>query len=206
MSKAIKASVICPACGTRTTTFVDGVYMCAKCGWDSTTNTADILFDNLETAVLSNLYPHKFPFYTSGAFGMCHEVQCLSMESFIQSLRVKDPVVQKYICENLTGPMVHKLKPCLRDWREDGYVYWNGSIIMRDSATYQELISTAYDCLFEGNQLFREFVLPHFKGMYLIHSIGNDHVSQTLLTESEFRYQLNRLMQRLDYVQGENNE
>ena len=125
------------------------------------------------------------------------------MESFLQSLRVKDPKLQKYICENCSGPVVQKLKICLRDWREDGYLYWNGIAIKRDSATYQELITTAYDCLFEGNPIFREYVLPHFKDMHLIHSIGKDSTCETLLTEDEFRYQLNRLIQRLNYTDDE---
>lgn len=194
-----KPFIICPVCGN-----LAGInqthYFCHKCNWDSLKSTVDISYDDPTSSVLSNLFPHNFLFYTSCKSGVFDDTHCLSMESFLQSLRVKEPSFQKYICEHYTGPMVQKLKVCLRDWREDGYLYWNGIAIKRDSATYQEFITTAYDCLFEGNPVFREYVLPHFKGMYLIHSIGKDSPSQTLLTESEFRYQLNRLMKRLNFI------
>ena len=201
-----KTSITCPVCGSRATLFQHTHYLCNKCNWDSLENTVDIAYGNPDSSVLSIFFPHKFLFYTRGKLGKFDDTHCLSMESFLQSLRVKDPALQKFICENYSGPMAQKLKVCLRDWRKDGYLYWNGIAIKRDSATYQELITTAYDCLFEGNPIFRECVLPRFKGVHLIHSIGKDYESETLLTESEFRYQLNRLIQRLDYTEGETNE
>lgn len=198
-----KTSIICPVCGNRAELFQHTHYVCNKCKWDSLENTVDIAFGDPVSSVLSNLFPHKFMFFhpTNSAGDVC----CLSMESFLQSLRVKDPNLQKFICENYSGPIVQKLKVCLRDWRKDGYLYWNGIAIKRESETYQNLITTAYDCLFEGNPIFRECVLPKFKGVHLIHSIGKDCESGTLLTEAEFRYQLNRLIQRLDYRE-ENND
>lgn len=198
-----KESIVCPVCGNIATFFHHTHYICSKCKWDSLINTVDISYSDPNSSVLSNLFPHKFLFYTRGK-GSFDDTHCISMESFLQSLRVKDPGLQKYICENYSGINAQKLKACLRDWREDGYLYWNGIAIKRDSATYHELITTAYDCLFEGNPIFRECVLPQFKGMHLIHSIGKDSESETLLTECEFRYQLNRLIQRLDYEEGEN--
>ena len=201
-----KTSIICPVCGSQAKLFHHTHYVCPNCKWDSLENTVDIAFGDPTSSVLSNLFSHKFLFYTKGKLGASDDTHCLSMESFLQSLRVKDPCLQKYICENYSGAMVQKLKVCLRDWREDGYLYWNGVAIKRDSLTYQELITTAYDCLFEGNPIFRELVLPRFKDIHLIHSIGKDCEYETLLTESEFRYQLNRLMQRLDFEESKNSE
>lgn len=194
-----KTTIKCPCCGNSAQLFHHTHYICPKCKWDSLENTVDIAYGDPTSSVLSNLFPHKFLFYTKTRPGIFDDTLCLSMESFLQSLRIKEPNFQKYVCQHYSGPMVQKLKVCLRDWREDGYLYWDGIAIKRDSATYKELITTAYDCLFEGNPIFRECVLPRFKGMHLIHSIGKDYESETLLTESEFRYQLNRLMQRLDY-------
>ena len=197
MYKNSKPTMICPVCGKEAHLLsLLGYYKCKECSWDSWENTLDIAFSDPDSAVLSNLFPHKFSFYTSKS----DETTCLSMESFIQSLRVKDPILQKYICEHYSGPTVQKLKLCLRDWREDGIVYWQGVAIKRDSATYTELITTAYDCLFESNPIFRELVLPAFKGKHLIHTISKDSKTETLLTESEFRFQLNRLIKRLDYT------
>ncbi|MBQ8042955.1 MAG: hypothetical protein IJ272_02240 [Clostridia bacterium] len=201
-----KLNIKCPVCGSSAELFQHTYYICPKCNWDSLVNTVDIAYGDPASSVLSNLFPHKFLFYTKTRPGIFDDTHCLSMESFLQSLRVKEASFQKYICENYSGPMVQKLKVCLRDWREDGYLYWNGIAINRDSLTYHELITTAYDCLFESNPIFRECVLPKFKGVHLIHSIGKDYESETLLTESEFRYQLNRLIQRLDYNQSQSSE
>ncbi len=199
----LKPSIICPKCG-KIVNLSFGLtskyhYVCPECQWDSLENTVDILYADDETSALSNMFPHEFLLYTRLNPGVADDTHCLSMESFLQSLRIKDPELQKYVCEHCSGPMVHKLKVFFGDWREDGYLYWNGVAIKRDSQAYIDLITTAYDCLFEGNPVFRECVLPSFKGKYLIHSIGKDNPAETLLTESEFRYQLNRLMQRLDY-------
>ena len=192
-----KPNLVCPACGQRSGYYtLFEKYVC-KCGWDSTVNTVDISFDEPNGSAISNVFPHNFVFYSN--FPSHVEINCSSMESFIQSLRVKDPELQKYICEHYSGTMSQKLKACLRDWRQDGLVYWQGVPIKRDSATYTELITTAYDCLFESNPVFRQLVLPSFKGKYLIHTIGKDSEAETLLTEQEFRFQLNRLIQRLDF-------
>lgn len=187
-----KKVIKCPLCGKFVEMFCRTHYVC-DCGWDSLENTVDIGYQDHQSSTLSNLFPHKFLFYT------CEEdkTTCLSMESFLQSLRVQDPVLQKYICENYSAMVAWKLRFALRDWRKDGLVYWNGKAIVRASEEYTALITTAYDRLFEGNPVFREIVLPHFKGKYLIHSFGCDCESETLLTEREYRYQLNRLMEKI---------
>ena len=193
MHRNSKLTVQCPLCNSTSPLMENTHYKCPNCSWDSSLGTVDILYSDSSSSVLSNLFPHSFYFYTSDT----DSTHCLSMESFIQSLRVKDPLLQKFICENYFGPMAQKLKVALRDWREDGLVYWNGIAIRRDSLTYDELITTAYDCLFESNPVFSQLVLPAFKDKILIHSIGKDSKTETLLTEQEFRFQLNRLMQRL---------
>ena len=52
---------------------------------------------------LCPLFPHKFLFYT------CEQdkTKCLSMETFLQSLRVKDAALQKYICENFNKKLYY---------------------------------------------------------------------------------------------------
>lgn len=188
-----KETIKCPVCGAIAHKFVRTHYICDKCDWDSLESTVDIAYQDTLSSSLSNLFPHKFVFYT------CEQdkTNCLSIESFIQSLRVKDTQLQKYICENYSGYMAWKLKFALPDWRKDGLVYWNGQAIARHSEEYTALITTAYDRLFEGNPVFRELVLPSFKGKLLIHSIGDTSQSETLLTQKEFCYQLNRLIAKL---------
>ena len=188
-----KRQITCPVCGSPAPMIGRIHYTCNKCTWDSLYDTIDISYKDELTSPLSNLFPHKFVFYT------CDEdkTTCLSMESFIQSLRVKDPLLQKYVCENYTGLAAYKLRRTLGDWRDDGIVYWQGKPIIREFEEYDKLITTAYDRLFESNPIFREVVLKKFKNFHIIHSIGDDSRSQSLLTEDEYRYQLNRLMKKV---------
>lgn len=178
--------LICPVCGKVASVFEE-YYHCLECGWNSMYNTADISYKDNLSAPLSNLFPHKF---------VIDGVECQSMESFIQSLRERDIELQKSICSDYSGMMAYKMRLALNDWRKEGDVYWQGKTICRYSDEYTLLMTKAYDCLFEQNILFKT-VLKRFKDYHLIHSIGCDDISETLLTEHEYRYQLNRLKSKL---------
>lgn len=157
---------------------------CRYCGYEN--KILDISYkDNLSTS-LSNLFPHKF---------VIDGVKCLSMESFIQSLRVEDKTVQRNICEEYTGYMAYKMRLSLPDWRKDGYVYWQGEKILRFSEEYQKLITKAYDMLFE-NDVFR-FCLNTHKNKVLFHTMGCYEEEETLLTPCEYITQLERLIEKL---------
>lgn len=182
----MKQKIICPVCGN--VVWLEYVcehasHLCEKCNWDSDIDTLDIAYKDNATAPLSNLFPHEFTL---------DGVKCKSMESFIQSLREKDSVLQKNICSNYSGLMAYKLRLSLTDWRKTGFVYWKGEQIIRKSDEYTQLITRAYDALYHQNFVFRE-ILYRSKDKILIHSIGNEDENETLLTEAEFRYQLNRL-------------
>lgn len=200
MYEKSKMFVICPICGAQVEMFQHSHYICNKCYWNSLENTVDISYSDPLSAPLSNLFPHKFTIYDH--FHPERNITCLSIESFIQSLRVEEPELQKQICENYSGYMAWKLRLSLRDWRSDGLIYWRGITMKRNSKEYTSLITMAYDSLFDRNIVFRELVLPTFKDKILIHSIGCDNPEETLLTEMEYRYQLNRLIERLEKDQS----
>lgn len=162
----------------------DNLFVCDECG--NIDYLMDISYKDSISSSLSNLFPHEF---------IIDNIKCLSMESFIQSLRIKEKEVQEEVCSKYTGYMACKLKAAFPDWRETGYVYWQGKQISRISTEYSDLITKGYDCLFE-NIVFR-YCLNSFKNRYLIHSIGCDEITETLLTESEYIYQLNRLIKKL---------
>ncbi len=185
----MKTELICPNC--QNLAIYDSekeCYHCSNCKWDSNNSlTIDISYKDSKTGALSNLFPHKF---------VIDNIRCASMESFLQSLREENPDVQERICSDYAGLHAYKLRTCLNDWRKEGYIFWQGTKIKRESDGYTILITRAYDALFEQNIVFRR-VLSHFSGCYLIHSIGNDDIKETLLTEKEYRFQLNRLVDRL---------
>ena len=191
-----KLSIICPVCGNIANMFEHTHYVCTKCNWDSLVNTVDISYGDNLSSPLSNLFPHNFTIYNSISPNTC--IYCLSMESFLQSLRVSDAKLQKYICENYSGYASYKLRLSLNDWRKDGIVYWQGKPINRFSDDYKLLITEAYNALYEGNDVFRELVLPRFKDCHLIHSFGGQIQAETLLTQDEYLWQLKRLIKRYE--------
>lgn len=207
MRPEIKTTLVCPACGSNSSVHArinrdDGnisYYYCTtpNCNWYSTDkNTIDISYSDNKSAVLSNLFPHKFTMLDNldvhDARPVKH-IQCLSMESFLQSLREPDKNLQEFICSNYSGFVAYKMRLSLRDWRKEGTLYWIGREIKRTSEDYTNLISEAYDRLFDGNILFRT-MLYRARKKYLVHTTGCDDITETLLTESEYRYQLNRLI------------
>lgn len=179
----MKEKIICPNCNN--TAFFNGDhYECKICNWNSKINTIDISYKDEESSVLSNLFPHKFKI---------DDVTCLSMESFLQSLREPSTVLQTTICSEYNGYMAYKMRRALRDWRKTGIVYWRGQKIQRNSAEYQKLLKRAYCSLYNDCIVFRT-TLIRTHGKFLIHSMGCDDPNETLLTESEYRNQLNMLL------------
>lgn len=66
----------------------------------------------------------------------------------------------------------------------------------RESDEYTNLLTRLYDAVFEHSESYRNALLAT-KGMTLYHSIGKNKKSETVLTKTEFIYQLNRLRNKL---------
>lgn len=141
------------------------------------------------STALSNFAPHPF---------IIDDIQCNSMEGFLQSLKFKDIEMQKYVCLLVGKAAKFKGKP--KKWYKNQILYWQGKEIKRDSIEYDKLITKAYDALFK-NIKFRK-ALVTTKNCTLTHSIGKSKKTETVLTEAEFIYQLNRL--RLKLKESEN--
>lgn len=193
----------CPKCGNLAV-YETMRYYCNTCGWTNLDDdTIDIAYKDDKSSTLSNLYPHKFtmPIDIHNPNPIDPElVNCLSMESFLQSLKIPDVFTQKYFCENYMGYVACKAKLTMPDWRKGQTLYWMGRAIDRHSEEYQELLTTAYNRLFDTNRYFRNIVLPHFKGYYLVHTMGCDDPHETVLTEKEYILQLNRLMEKVQKI------
>lgn len=129
---------------------------------------------------LSNFAPH--PFVIDG-------VECASMEGFLQSLKFKNPDMQRYVC-TLVGKAA-KFKGKDKPWWRDQTLYWQGVEYKRDSEEYQLLLNRAYNALYQ-NEGFRR-ALEASKPAILTHSIGKNDESRTVLTQSEFCGRLMKL-------------
>lgn len=195
-----KKTIVCPICGktAREIPIFNGfIFSCDSCDFRSIDpKCVDISYKDDLSAPLSNLYPNAFMMpYTHRLKGI---ITIPSMESFLQGLKIKDPQLQYLFMSTYSGMDAKKMSGVLDDWKKDQLLYFDGRAYQRYSEEYTDLISRAYDSLFNTNQMFREIILPRFKECYIIHSIGSDNEAETVLTESEFRYQINRLLARLD--------
>ncbi len=123
--------------------------------------------------VLSNLHDSIFIF---------DDVECHSMEGFLQSLKYQDEGKQRQICK-LRGLDAKRMS--LSDWQRDQIVWWKGLPINRQSDVFMKLITEAYTALFQQNQYFRDALLST-KGKRLLHSRGKKDPHETIFTEKEF--------------------
>ena len=126
------------------------------------------------SGVLSNFAARPFTF---------RGVECNSMEGLLQSLKFKDPEMQKYIC-TLVG-IKAKRKGANKNWQRTQTLWWQGQAIKRDSKEYQELLDEAYEALFFRNAKAQKALMDTGDAV-LKHSIGRSNIRETVLTEREF--------------------
>ena len=132
---------------------------------------------------LSNFSPHPFSI---------DEIECNSMEGFLQSLKFKSPEMQAEVCK-LVG-FAAKKKGRNKNWQQTQTLYWRGKEYKRKSKEYQELLNRAYEAMYK-NSKFKK-ALWASNSARLTHSIGKSKEADTVLTKSEF---CSRLMKLRDF-------
>lgn len=140
--------------------------------------------NNYPANSLSNFSPH--PFVIDG-------VECASMEGFLQSLKFKNPEMQKYVC-TLVGKAA-KFKGKKKKWWKEQTLYWQGAKYERSSKEYQDLLDRAYEALAQ-NVGFRN-ALKASGNSTLTHSVGKSDPTKTILTKQEFCSRLEKLRLKL---------
>lgn len=131
---------------------------------------------------LSNFSPHPF---------IIDDIQCNSMEGFLQSLKFKSIEMQEYVC-TLVG-FKAKMKGKNKKWWKTQTLWWKGKKIDRNSKEYQDLLNRAFNELFK-NTKFKN-ALKATGNANITHSIGKTDPSKTVLTTAEF---CNRLIKLRD--------
>lgn len=137
------------------------------------------------TGALSNFAPRPFVF---------RDVECSSMEGFLQSLKFKDLDVQRSVC-SLVG-LKAKRRGKGKNWQRTQTLWWQGEPIKRDSKEYQDLLDEAFNSLFEQNEKARKALLATGDAV-LKHSIGRRKINETVLTQKEFCSRLMDIRSRL---------
>lgn len=136
------------------------------------------------SARLSNFTPH--PFVVDG-------IHCNSMEGFLQSLKFKNPEMQKEVC-TLVGKKA-KFKGKKKKWWRDQILWWRGNPVERHSKAYQGLLDMAFQAI-SKNTNFQKALLATNDAV-LTHSLGKRDASRTVLTTQEFTSRLTQIRERL---------
>ena len=131
--------------------------------------------------MLSNLFPYEFKFKGK---------KLSSMEGFFQGIKFVDKKVQNYVLKYTGIQAVYTKYASDYDWRETGYIYWQGKKINRFSKEYELLIDELYISAIQ-NPLYRLALLKSSKP--LIHSIGNNDKKESTFTRYEFEFEINCL-------------
>lgn len=124
------------------------------------------------SCALSNFHPHPFVF---------DDIQCGSMEGFLQSLKTNDKKRQIMVCA-LSGKKAKQRST--NTWKKEQNVYWNGAVYNRHGFRFQFLVRRAYRAMLKQNPQFRD-ALAKTGSKRLYHSIGNPDAHDTILTERE---------------------
>lgn len=132
------------------------------------------------SALLSNLCNNHFCF---------DDVECHSMEGFLQSLKRQDLEKQRHLCSldgrEAKGMTTHR-------WCKSQVVWWKGKVVDRQSTGYLHLVRHAYKALLAQNEDFRNALLATGnKRLYCSQMLRNPF--ETILTEQEFCSILTRL-------------
>lgn len=136
-------------------------------------------------SALSNFSPHPF---------VIDDVQCASMEGFLQSLKFSNPEMQAHVC-TLVGKKA-KRKGLKKNWKRTQRLHWRGVEIDRHAEEYQRLLDRAYEALASQSRGFRKALLASGDAT-LTHSRGERGASQTVLTIREFCSRLTALRERV---------
>ncbi len=134
---------------------------------------------------LSNFAGHSF---------LIDNVKCNSMEGFLQSLKFKTVKTQKTICL-LVGIRAKEYGEN-KNWHKTQILYWKNKEYKRKGKLYKELITRAYDEMFEQCEEYKKALLAT-NNKRLTHKIGKIRRSKTVFTRREFIDQLKRLRRKL---------
>lgn len=136
-------------------------------------------------SALSNFAGHRF---------ILDGVEIYSLEGFLQSLKCKNPDMQRHLC-TLIGRKA-KFAGKKKRWWRDGKLYWQGAVIDRFGDEYQVLLDRAYAAAVEQSESFRKALLASGDAV-LGHSMGKRDQRKTILTIAEFVGRLNKLREKL---------
>ncbi|MBO7527190.1 MAG: hypothetical protein J6T74_04745 [Clostridia bacterium] len=148
-------------------------------------------FKNSLSRALSNLYPITFNFRGK---------KVNSIEGVLQGIKYKDKKIQNLILKYSGLDAYHTRAANTDDfWGNEGFLYWQGNPIKRDSNEYQLFLDELYLSA-SKNPIYKRALLAT-GDWYLLHHIGCEDISQTVLTRYEYELRVNSLR---EYIKQKN--
>lgn len=145
---------------------------------------------------LSNFYLYPF---------VLDDVQCSSMETFIQCLKYPNFDTQLKMASMAKSFDAYKEgQRTGNGWKDTQTIWWRENPIQRGSERYYLLMARAYDACYDQNIKFREALLSSEFDV-LTHDIGKHDQTQTLLTVSEYLHNMYRLRSKAmqDFIEND---
>lgn len=116
-----------------------------------------------------------------GKYNFCIDgIACVSMESFLQSLKFKDTQTQLSVC-GMAPQEARKYGRRKKRWRRNGKLWWKGNLLKRSGPEYQALLDRAF-CELCKNSAFAD-ALRNCGDLEIVKGIVP---SQIPLTEEEY--------------------
>ena len=140
-------------------------------------DTLDISSDSTDprAVALSNFTAQSF--YIDG-------IPCNSMEGFLQSLKVSDPILQANLCQ-LVGKHARQVGQQHNGWKKDQFLYWQNRVYPRLSEQYQTLLDDVYEQVSNQCTAWTDALKASYP-LILTHTIGKTNPQDTVLTANEF--------------------
>jgi hypothetical protein len=118
-------------------------------------------------------------------------IACASIEGPLQAFKYPVVAEQTEICA-LVGKDAKREGSKYNCWKDSHILWWKNSPYQRVSREYFLLVTRLYDAVYEQDKRFKEDILA-IGYEEIRHSIGETNMYDTVLTEVEMLYQLNRL-------------
>ncbi len=128
--------------------------------------------------------------FTKRPFIFC-DVACAGLEGILQALKCRDFSIQKEICA-LGGRDAKRRGLEFNNWKESQQLWWSDMEFDRSGKEYVSLVTDIYDAAYAQDASFKTDLLA-IGYEDICHSIGSPNMQDTVLTEVEMIYQLNRL-------------
>lgn len=110
-------------------------------------------------------------------------VKCISVESFLQSLKFKNIKKQQLICD-MPPEQAVKLGNKKKLWKQTDNLWWKGNKIKRSSSDYQLLLNCVFDELCKNNNFIR--VLMDCGNIEILRTVNTIGRHSVMLSEDEF--------------------